>query len=101
MSLRVNRNFIVALPTAGAVALFTGLIVTPAHGQELPSLINVVDYTKLLPLLPEAPAGCPPGSPTGFVRQAPPYAPRGQSQLRPAPGGALEGTPNKFVQGKK
>jgi hypothetical protein len=25
--------------------------------QELPSLINVVDYQKLLPLLPEAPAG--------------------------------------------
>jgi hypothetical protein len=65
MSLRVNRNFLVALPTAGALALFTGLVATPAHGQELPSLINVVDYTKLLPLLPEAPAGWTADKPNG------------------------------------
>ena len=65
MSLRVNRNFIVALPTAGALALFTGLIATPAYGQELPSLINVVEYTKLLPLLPEAPAGWTADKPNG------------------------------------
>src|SRR5436190_9365603 len=57
MSLRVNRNFLVALPAAAAMASFTGLIAMPARGQELPSLINVVDYTKLLPLLPEAPPG--------------------------------------------
>lgn len=29
----------------------------PAQSQELPSLINVVDYTKLLPVLPEPPPG--------------------------------------------
>ena len=65
MSLRVNRNFLVALPTAGALALFTGIIATSVHGQELPSLINVVDYTKLLALLPEAPAGWTADKPNG------------------------------------
>lgn len=38
-----------------ALASFLGVRIAPA--QELPSLIHVVDYTKLLPLLPEAPAG--------------------------------------------
>jgi len=65
MSLRVNRNVFVALPAVAALASFTGLITTPAHGQELPSLINVVDYTKLLPLLPEAPAGWTADKPNG------------------------------------
>ena len=65
MSLRVNRNFLVALPAVAAMASFTGLIAMPAHGQELPSLINVVDYTKLLPLLPEAPAGWTADKPNG------------------------------------
>jgi hypothetical protein len=65
MSLRVNRNFLVALPAVATIALSTGLMATPAHGQELPSLINVVDYTKLLPLLPEAPAGWTADKPNG------------------------------------
>ena len=65
MSLRVNRNVFVALPAVAALASFTGLITTPTHGQELPSLINVVDYTKLLPLLPEAPAGWTADKPNG------------------------------------
>src|SRR4030095_11188161 len=65
MSLRVNRNFLVALPAVAAMASFTGLIAMPAHGQELQSLINVVDYTKLLPLLPEAPAGWTADKPNG------------------------------------
>ncbi len=65
MSLRVNRNFFVTLPAVAAVASFTGLMATPGHGQELPSLINVVDYTKLLPLLPEAPAGWTADKPNG------------------------------------
>jgi len=67
MSLRVNRNFLclVASPAVAAMASFSGLIAPPAHGQELPSLINVVDYTKLLPLLPEAPAGWTADKPNG------------------------------------
>ena len=67
MSLRVNRNFLclVASPAVAAMASFSGLIAPPAQGQELPSLINVVDYTKLLPLLPEAPAGWTADKPNG------------------------------------
>src|SRR5437868_7044257 len=37
----------------------------PSQSQELPSLINVVDYTKLLPLLPEAPPGWTADKPEG------------------------------------
>ena len=40
-----------------ALALAAVVIPWPTRSQELPSLINVVNYTKLLPLLPEAPAG--------------------------------------------
>jgi hypothetical protein len=42
---------------ACATALMAALTTRPTTAQELPSLINVVDYTKLLPLLPEAPGG--------------------------------------------
>ena len=42
---------------ACAIALMAALMTRPTTAQELPSLINVVDYTKLLPLLPEAPPG--------------------------------------------
>jgi hypothetical protein len=70
MSLRVNRNFLVALPAVAAMASLTCLSAMPAHGQELPSLINVVDYTKLLPLLPEAPAGWTADKPSGSTTDA-------------------------------
>jgi len=39
------------------ITLFIGMIAMPSRGQELPSLINVVDYSKLIPLLPDAPTG--------------------------------------------
>ena len=57
MSLRVNRNFLVALLALEAITL--------SSAQELPSLINVVDYTKLLPLLPDAPSGWTADKPNG------------------------------------
>jgi hypothetical protein len=66
VSLRLNRNFplLVRLVPA-ALALFAGMIALPASAQELPSLINVVDYTKLIPLLPDAPAGWTADKPGG------------------------------------
>jgi hypothetical protein len=59
---RVNRTFchfhwVAARITLVALALAAVVIPWPTRSQELPSLINVVDYTKLLPLLPEAPPG--------------------------------------------
>jgi hypothetical protein len=59
VSLSLNRNlFSLAAPIAlGAIAPLIVLVALPARAQELPSLINVVDYSKLLPLLPDAPAG--------------------------------------------
>ena len=36
-----------------------------SHAQELPSLINVVDYSKLIPLLPDALAGWTADKPEG------------------------------------
>ena len=47
------------------IASFTGVIAMPARAQELPSLINVVDYSKLLPLLPDAPGGWAADKPEG------------------------------------
>src|SRR5256886_2966383 len=65
MSLRVNRNFLVALRALAAMASFTSVVAISARAQELPSLINVVDYYKLLPLLPDAPAGWTADKPEG------------------------------------
>src|SRR5438132_13803691 len=59
VSLSLNRNlFSFAAPRAlAAIASLIVMVALPAQAQELPSLINVVDYSKLLPLLPDAPAG--------------------------------------------
>jgi hypothetical protein len=70
MSLRVNRNLLVALPAVAAWALFASLVGFSADAQELPSLVNVVDYTKLLPLLPDAPAGWTADKPNGSTTDA-------------------------------
>jgi len=70
MSLRVNRNFLVALRALAAMASFTSVVAISAHAQELPSLINVVDYTKLLPLLPDAPTGWTADKPNGSTTDA-------------------------------
>jgi len=48
-----------------ALVLAAVAIPLPSQSQELPSLINVVDYTKLLPLLPEAPPGWTADKPEG------------------------------------
>jgi hypothetical protein len=48
-----------------AITLFAGSTAPPARAQEVPSLINVVDYTKLLPVLPDAPAGWTADNPSG------------------------------------
>jgi hypothetical protein len=48
-----------------AIALFPAFPSSPARAQELPSLINVVDFSKLLPLLPNAPAGWKADKPEG------------------------------------
>jgi hypothetical protein len=59
VSLSLNRNlFSLAAPLAlAAIASLIVMVTLPAQAQELPSLINVVDYSKLLPLLPDAPPG--------------------------------------------
>src|SRR4029077_7987922 len=59
VSLSLNRNlFSLAAPRAlAAIGSLIVMVALPARAQELPSLINVVDYSKLLPLLPDAPAG--------------------------------------------
>src|SRR5438046_6391743 len=69
----------------------TSMIAMSARGQELPSLINVVDYSKLLPLLPDAPPGWtadkPEGSTTdvgGFkLTNVPRDYPKGTSDMAP------------------
>jgi hypothetical protein len=65
--LPLNRNLF-CLSTRLLLAVImplTGVIAMSAHAQELPSLINVVDYSKLLPLLPDAPAGWTADKPEG------------------------------------
>ena len=47
------------------IGLFTGIIAMPARAQTGPSLINVVDYSKLLPLLPDPLAGWTADKPEG------------------------------------
>ena len=58
----MNRAFphlhlVVARISLAAFLVAAVVIALPIQSQELPSLIHVVDYTKLLPLLPEAPPG--------------------------------------------
>ena len=56
-----------------ALSLFVLVLLIPlqsAQPQDLPSLINVVDYTKLLPLLPEPPAGWIADKPEGSTTDA-------------------------------
>src|SRR6266436_4540579 len=67
VSLPLNRNLfsLAARFVLAVIASFTSMIAMPARAQELPSLINVVDYSKLLPLLPDAPAGWTADKPEG------------------------------------
>ena len=65
VSLRSNRSLYLQTRALVAIAFFAGMIAVPMRAQELPSLINVVDFTKLLPLLPEAPAGWTADKPGG------------------------------------
>ena len=62
MSLRVNPNCLALFVALGAI--------TSVTAQELPSLVNVVDYTKLLPLLPDAPSGWTADKPNGSTSDA-------------------------------
>src|SRR5213082_3004375 len=67
VSLPLNRNLF-SLATRlmlAVIASLWGMIAMPARAQELPSLINVVDYSKLIPLLPNAPAGWTADKPEG------------------------------------
>ena len=67
VSLPLNRNLF-SLPARlllAVIASLSGMIAMPSRGQELPSLINVVDYSKLIPLLPDAPAGWTADKPEG------------------------------------
>jgi len=67
VSLPLNRNLF-SLPARlllAVVASLWGMIAIPSRGQELPSLIKVVDYSKLIPLLPDAPAGWTADKPEG------------------------------------
>ena len=67
VSLPLNRNLF-SLPARlllAVIASLWGMIAMPSRGQELPSLINVVDYSKLIPLLPDAPAGWTADKPEG------------------------------------
>ena len=59
---RVNGTFCYLHLVAARISLLALVsaavaVPLPSQSQELPSLINVVDYTKLLPLLPEPPPG--------------------------------------------
>jgi hypothetical protein len=65
--LPLNRNpfCLSAQLVLAVITSFTGMIAISASAQELPSLINVVDYSKLLPLLPDAPAGWTADKPEG------------------------------------
>ena len=51
-------------------AISFSLLLPPSGAQELPSLINVVDFSKLLPLLPNAPAGWRADKPEGSTTDA-------------------------------
>jgi hypothetical protein len=67
VSLSLNRNLLSPATRLAlvAIALLLPMVALPARAQELPSLINVVDYSKLLPLLPDAPAGWTADKPEG------------------------------------
>ena len=65
VSLGVNRNLFSFVASLAVGAIACSVVAIPARGQELPSLTNVVDYTKLLPLLPDAPAGWTADKPNG------------------------------------
>ena len=67
VSLPLNRNLF-SLPARlllAVIASLWGMIAMPSRGQELPSLINVVDYSKLIPLLPDGAAGWTADKPEG------------------------------------
>src|SRR5207248_9276442 len=63
----MNRNLFsrAARLMLAVIASLWGVIAISAGAQELPSLINVVDYSKLIPLLPNAPAGWTADKPEG------------------------------------
>ncbi len=66
--MRVKQNrFALAerLVLVTLASLVVGLSASPSRSQELPSLINVVDFSKLLPLLPNAPADWTADKPEG------------------------------------
>ncbi len=52
------------------IAVCALLVPQLSRAQELPSLINVVDFSKLLPLLPNAPAGWTADKPEGSTTDA-------------------------------
>src|SRR6266513_162232 len=67
VSLPLNRNLF-SLPARlllAVIASLWGMVAMPSRGQELPSLINVVDYSTLIPLLSDAPAGWTADKPEG------------------------------------
>jgi hypothetical protein len=71
----VNSNFSCRFPIGTPFAVlslvFVVLIMAPRmSAQDLPSLINVVDYSKLLPILPEAPSGWTADKPEGSTTDA-------------------------------
>jgi hypothetical protein len=51
-------------------AIGLGAVAPAGHAQDLPSLINVVDFQKLLPLLPSAPSGWTADKPEGSTTDA-------------------------------
>jgi hypothetical protein len=61
----VNRFALIALAATAYVAAPPA-----APAQELPSLINVVDFSKLLPFLPNPPAGWKADKPEGSTTDA-------------------------------
>ena len=65
MPLNLNLFPLPARLLLAVIASLWGMIAMPSRGQELPSLINVVDYSKLIPLLPDAPAGWTADKPEG------------------------------------
>jgi len=67
LPLPLNRNpfYLSTRLLLAVITSLTGMIAVSARAQELPSLINVVDYSKLLPLLPDAPAGWTADKPEG------------------------------------
>src|SRR5436853_3145845 len=72
LPLPLNRNLfcLSARLVLAVITSFTGMIAMSVRAQELPSLVNVVDYTKLLPLLPDAPAGWTQDKPNGSTSDA-------------------------------